>query len=137
MEGGLVVQRPIEDRGSITAFVVMLVMTFVACAGLAVDGGRLVAAKVQLADQAENTARAGAQEIMALRTGDPKVNVDRAITTAEDFMAWHQIRGEVSATPSEVTVTTTRVVSMSILVLFGIGSRLITAQRSARPVTSP
>lgn len=130
-------QRLRHDSGSITAFVVMLAMSFIACAGLAVDGGRLVAAKVQLADQAENAARAGTQEITALRTGDPKVDVDRAITTASDFMNRHQIHGQVSATSSEVTVTTTRVVPMSILVLFGVGSRLITAQRTARPVTTP
>jgi hypothetical protein len=137
MESGLVMQRSTDDCGSITAFVVMLTMTFVACAGLAVDGGRLVAAKVQLADQAENAARAGAQEITALRTGDPKVDVDKAIMTADDFMARHQIRGQASATTSEVTVTTTRVVTMSLLKLFGVGSRLISAQHSARPVTSP
>jgi len=131
------VQRSTDDCGSITAFVVMLAMTFVACAGLAVDGGRLVAAKVQLADQAENTARAGTQEITDLRTGDPKVDVDKAISTAQDFMALHQIHGQVSATELEVTVTTTRVVPMSLLKLFGVGSRLISAQRSARPVTSP
>lgn len=130
-------QRSTDDCGSITAFVVMLAMTFVACAGLAVDGGRLVAAKVQLADQAENTARAGTQEIMGLRTGDPKVDVDKAISAAQDFMTLHQIHGQVSATESEVTVTTTRVVPMSLLKLFGVGSRLISAQRSARPVTSP
>ena len=126
-----------RESGSITAFVVMLAMTFVACAGLAVDGGRLVAAKVQLADQAENAARAGTQEITALRTGDPKVDVDKAISAAQDFMTLHQIQGQVSATDSEVTVTTTRVVPMSLLKLFGVGSRLISAQRSARPVTSP
>ena len=130
-------QRSTDDGGSITAFVVMLAMTFVACAGLAVDGGRLVAAKVQLADQAENTARAGTQEITGLRTGDPKVDVDKAISTAQDFMTLHQIQGQVSATEAEVTVTTTRVVPMSLLKLFGVGSRLISAQRSARPVTSP
>ena len=130
-------QRSTDDCGSITAFVVMLAMTFVACAGLAVDGGRLVAAKVQLADQAENTARAGTQEITGLRTGDPKVDVDKAISTAQDFMTLHHIHGQVSATESEVTVTTTRVVPMSLLKLFGVGSRLISAQRSARPVTSP
>jgi Flp pilus assembly protein TadG len=131
------VQRSTDECGSITAFVVMLAMTFVACAGLAVDGGRLVAAKVQLADQAENTARAGTQEITGLRTGDPKVDVDKAISTAQDFMTLHQIQGQVSATESEVTVTTTRVVPMLLLKLFGVGSRLISAQRSARPVTSP
>jgi hypothetical protein len=57
--------------------------------------------------------------------------------TAEDFMARHQIHGQASATPSEVTVITTRVVTMSLLKLFGVGSRLISAQHSARPVTSP
>ena len=130
-------QRQHEDSGSITAFVVMLLMTFVACAGLAVDGGRMVAAKVQLADQAENAARAGTQEITALRTGDPRIDPKIAISTAQDFMIRHQIRGQVSATDLEVTVTTTRVVSMSLLGLFGVGSRLMSAQRSARPVTSP
>ncbi len=130
-------QRQHEDSGSITAFVVMLLMTFVACAGLAVDGGRMVAAKVQLADQAENAARAGTQEITSLRTGDPRIDPERAISTAQDFMIRHQIRGQVSATALEVTVTTSRVVSMSLLGLFGVGSRLMSAQRSARPVTSP
>ena len=130
-------QRSTDDCGSITAFVVMLAMTFVACAGLAVDGGRMVAAKVQLADQAENAARAGTQEITGLRTGDPQVDVERAISTAQDFMTRHEIHGQVVATASAVTVTTSRVVSMSLLSLFGVGSRLVTAQRIARPVTAP
>ena len=130
-------QRLHGDSGSITAFVVMLAMTFVACAGLAVDGGRMVAAKVQLADEAENAARAGTQEITALRTGDPKVNPENAISAAQDFMNRHHIRGQVSATSIEVTVTTSRVVPMTLLGLFGVGGRLISAQRSARPVTSP
>ena len=130
-------QRLHGDSGSITAFVVMLAMTFVACAGLAVDGGRMVAAKVQLADEAENAARAGTQEITALRTGDPKVNPENAISAVQDFMNRHHIRGQVIATSIEVTVTTSRVVPMTLLGLFGVGSRLISAQRSARPVTSP
>ncbi len=130
-------QRLHGDSGSITAFVVMLAMTFVACAGLAVDGGRMVAAKVQLADEAENAARAGTQEITALRTGDPKVDPEKAILAAQDFMNRHHIRGQVSATSIEVTVTTSRVVPMTLLGLFGVGSRLISAQRSAQPVTSP
>ena len=130
-------QHSHTETGSITAFVVMLVMSFVVCAGLAVDGGRMVAAKVLLADQAENAARAGTQEITALRTGDPKIDLERAISSAQEFMVRHQINGQVSATAIEVTVRTTRVVPMSLLSLFGVGSRLISAQRSARPVTSP
>lgn len=43
----------VED-GSVTAFVTALLMGFLACVGLAVDGGRLVAARIELADHAEN-----------------------------------------------------------------------------------
>jgi cytoskeletal protein CcmA (bactofilin family) len=97
----------------------------------------MVATKVQLADQAENTARAGAQEITALRSGDPEVDIEQAISTAKNFMIQHQIQGNVTATSTEVIVVTTRVLPMSLLSLFGVGSRLISAQRSAQPVTAP
>ena len=34
------------DRGSISGFVVVLTMTFIACAGLAFDGGRMITARI-------------------------------------------------------------------------------------------
>ena len=68
-------KEPQTELGSITAFVAVLAITFIACAGLAVDGGRLVAARVQLADHAENAARAGVQEVTSLRSGEPDIDV--------------------------------------------------------------
>ena len=45
-----------SERGSISGFVVVLSMTFVACAGLAFDGGRMIAARAEATDAAENAA---------------------------------------------------------------------------------
>jgi Flp pilus assembly protein TadG len=125
------------ERGSITAFVAVLAITFIACAGLAVDGGRLVAARVQLADHAENAARAGVQEVTSLRSGEPDIDVGRARSTAVAYLRSHGISGEVLVTTEIVTVTVRRVVPMSLLGLFGAGSRMISAERSAKAVTGP
>ena len=43
------------ERGSISGFVVILSMTFVACAGLAFDGGRIVAARAEAAAATESS----------------------------------------------------------------------------------
>lgn len=59
--------------GVVTAFVVGLLMTFIVCAGLGVDGGRLVAVRLSLADHAENAARLAAQELTSLRTDRQKL----------------------------------------------------------------
>ena len=128
---------PQTERGSITAFVAVLAITFIACAGLAVDGGRLVAARVQLADHAENAARAGAQEVTSLRSGEPDIDASEARSTAAAYLRSLGVSGEVSATTEEVTVSVRRVVPMSILGLFGVGSRMVSAQRSAKAVTGP
>ena len=130
-------KEPQTERGSITAFVAVLAITFIACAGLAVDGGRLVAARVQLADHAENAARAGAQEVTSLRSGEPDIDASEARSTAAAYLRSWGVSGEVSATTEEVTVSVRRVVPMSILGLFGVGSRMVSAQRSAKAVTGP
>ncbi|MFZ9863563.1 MAG: pilus assembly protein TadG-related protein, partial [Ilumatobacteraceae bacterium] len=67
-----------RDQGLVTAFVTGLVMTFVVAAGLAVDGGRLVAAHVTAGDHAENAARAGAQEVTLVRLGWRLIDPSRA-----------------------------------------------------------
>ena len=130
-------KEPQTERGSITAFVAVLAITFIACAGLAVDGGRLVAARVQLADHAENAARAGVQEVTSLRSGEPDIDVSEARSTAAAYLRSWGVSGEVSATTEEVTVSVSRVVPMSILGLFGVCSRMVSAQRSAKAVTGP
>lgn len=122
------------ERGSITAFVVVIAMTFIACAGLALDGGRLVAAKVELADDAENAARVGAQEITSFRSGNPTIDKPRAFDAVTRYLTEHDVSGEVSISGNEVTVHVTRVVRMTLLSLFGVTAKIVTAQRTATPV---
>ncbi|MSZ67330.1 MAG: hypothetical protein F2712_01535, partial [Actinobacteria bacterium] len=75
-----------SQDGVVTAFVVGLLMTFIVCAGLGVDGGRLVAARLTLADHAENSARLAAQELTSLRTGSPKIDQQAAHRSALRYL---------------------------------------------------
>ena len=122
------------ERGSVTAFVVIIAMTFIACAGLALDGGRLVAAKVELGDDAENAAREGAQELTSFRSGNPTIDKPRASDAITRYLAEHNVAGELSINDNEVTVRVTRLVRMTLLSLFGVTAKIVTAQRTATPV---
>lgn len=123
-----------DDRGSITALVVGLTMTFIACAGLAVDGGRLVTARVRASDRAENAARLGAQAITNIRLGVPVVDERLAVETAGDFLRTLGASGRVMANKFEVCVTIREEVRMTLLDLVGVNSRSVSGRRCARPI---
>ncbi|MBU6226296.1 MAG: hypothetical protein KGQ43_01790 [Acidobacteria bacterium] len=118
-----------------TAFIVGLVMTFIACAGLAVDGGRLVTAKVRASDRAENAARLGAQAVTGIRLGVPIVEERRAVRIASDFLRSVGASGSVDANRFEVCVTIREQVGMTLLDLVGVDSRPVRGRRCARPIT--
>jgi len=124
----------VDDRGSITALVLGLVMTFVACAGLAVDGGRLVTAKVRASDRAENAARLGAQAVTGLRLGVPEVDERRAVRIAGEFLESFGASGNIEANRYEVCVTIREQVEMTLLGLVGVGSKSVGGHRCARPI---
>lgn len=124
-----------DDRGSVTAFIVGLVMTFIACAGLAVDGARLVTAKVRASDRAENAARLGAQAVTGIRLGVPIVEQRRAVRIASDFLRSVGASGSVDANRFEVCVTIREQVGMTLLDLVGVDSRPVRGRRCARPIT--
>ena len=121
------------ESGVVSAFVLGLMMTFVVCAGLGVDGGRLVANRLDLADHAENAARVGAQELTDLRTGEPTIDENQARYSASNYLAANELDGEVSTTFNSVTVIVNRDVEMSLLKLFGARSHQITVTRTAKP----
>lgn len=123
----------IGDEGTITAMVVILATTFVACAGLAVDGGRLVAAKIALGDQAENAARAGAQEISSFRGGTLRLDESQAVRAAEEFLSANGVNGDAHIEDNSVTVEVHEVVPMTLMRLFGIKNKTLSASRSATP----
>lgn len=124
-----------DEHGSITAFVVVVMVGLVACLALVVDGGRLVAARTRAADLAENAARAGAQEATGLRgDGEWSLDADRAQAAATTFLSQRGVSGTVLVSGRRLTVTVTIEQSLPLLEAFGRGSRTVTATRTAELV---
>ena len=121
------------DSGVVSAFVLGLMMTFVVCAGLGVDGGRLVASRLELADHAENAARVGAQELTDLRTGDPTIDESQARHSASNYLVAYDLDGKVATTSNSVSVTVNREIEMTLLKLFGATNHLLTVTRTVTP----
>ena len=121
------------EEGVVTALVVGLVMTFIVCAGLGVDGGRLIAARLTLADHAENAARSAAQELTSLRSGSPKIDQQAAYQSAMRYMSDNNLSGEVVTSPESVTVTVVQNVEMTLLRLFGAQDHLLAVTRRVEP----
>lgn len=120
-----------RDRGLVSGFVVCLALTFMAMAGLAVDSGRLVAARLEAADHAENAARLGAQEVDLIRAGARIVDRTRAHRVTSDYFSDHALDGSVMVNHQTVTVTIRDEQDTTILHLFGIDSRQFSVTRRA------
>jgi len=106
----------------------------VVCAGLAIDGGRLVAAKVKASDTAENAARTGAQALTNLRSGVPQIEPRRAIRLASSYLTSVGVVGQIRASEFEVCVVVRSVESMTLLKLVGLNSKSVSSQRCARAI---
>lgn len=126
--------REIDDRGSISALVVGLLMSFIACAGLALDGGRIVATKVRSSDRAENAARVGAQALTNIRLGVHKIDAPEAVRLVRRFLSSTGSSGSVTASDLEVCVVVSEKVKMSVLSLVGVAHRHVSTERCARPI---
>lgn len=124
------------ERGSLTVFFVLLVGTLVVAAGLVFDGGRLLAARRDVADAAQDAARAGAQRIdpAAARTGTTTLDPDTARAAAHAWLTGHGHTGAVTVTADTVTVTVSRDVPLALLGMVGVASRTVTATETARIV---
>jgi Flp pilus assembly protein TadG len=124
-----------DDRGTVTAFAVVVATALVLCLGLVIDAGRLVDARVEAGDLAAAAARAGAQEITDLRGGRRVVHPARAEATARAFLAATGVAGQVASTPSSVTVTVQIHRRFTVLGLAGLSGRTVRATRTASPVS--
>ena len=123
----------IAEHGVVSAFVVGLMMTFIVCAAFGVDGGRLVATRLELADHAENAARIGAQEITDLRSGRPKIDQNLAQRSSTTYLGDQDLNFSVSVSSNSVTVTAIREVEMTLLKLFGVHNHTVSVTRTAEP----
>lgn len=120
--------RPARCRGEdgiFTLFTSLIVIAFLILAGLAVDGGYVLAARRRAIDEANGAARAGAEALApsAYRTsGELTLDADAAASAAQDFLSATGHSGTVSVSGNEVTVTLNFDQPMSLLRIIGIDS---------------
>ncbi len=125
------------DAGQVTPFVVLLSVVLVAVAGLVLDAGLAISAKVQALDVAQSAARAGAQQLdlYAYRTqGVTRLDSGRAAATARSWLASAGMSGDASATATTVTVTVRRTSRTQILQIVGVRNLRVSASATATAV---
>jgi hypothetical protein len=132
------VRRLAEDRptenGTVTAFVVVFTFALVLMAGLVIDGGLTLAARVQAIDEAQAAARAGAQAInvpLFRSTGQVVLDPAEARQSAESYLAATGHRGTVAVDGQAVDVSVSITQPMQILGIGGLGSLTVTGHGSA------
>ena len=111
------------ESGMVTAFVVIFTLALLLMAGLVLDGGLALAARVRAIDDAQAAARAGAQaiDIPTYRaTGQITLDPAQATADAEHYLAAAGNTGIVAVNGNQVTVTVTITQPTQILDLAGI-----------------
>lgn len=124
------------DDGQVTVFLVIIVVAVVMFAGLVLDAGLALAAKVRAIGEAQEAARAGAQalDLAAYRAhGTVRLIPDQARTRAVGYLASTGDSGTVSATADTVTVRVTAHQPTQLLGLIGIGSLTVVGSGTAHP----
>ncbi|HWL41527.1 MAG TPA: pilus assembly protein TadG-related protein [Ilumatobacter sp.] len=125
------------DRGSITAFVAVIAFALVMVAGMAYDGGTVIATHLDARAHAQKAARAGAQQIDqdTLRAADEiALDPDAATAAALTYLTQAGATGTVEITGATITVTVTATAPLRILP----GSdRTIVATNSATATGAP
>jgi Flp pilus assembly protein TadG len=130
-------RRPGGDPGQVTPFVVILVVALIALAGLVLDAGLALSAKVQALDAAQAAARTGAQELDLATyriTGKARLNPVSATNAAQAWLAAGCLDGTASATTTDVTVTVYRTTQTQLLQLIGISTLNVSATATATAV---
>lgn len=129
------------ERGAVSVFVVGMAVVLLACAGLVVDGGGALNARMKLADDVEQAARAGAQELSleALRNPDGgvvAVDSSAARARASQFISSRGYTvGAIAVQGDTVTVSASDTVDTVLLNLIGINDFDISATATSVAVT--
>src|SRR2546423_3383833 len=100
-----------DDAGQVTPFVVILTIALIAFAGLVLDAGMALSAKVQALDAAQAAARAGAQQLDVTEYREHNIaqlDPPSAEAAARGWLASAGLDGTVAATVETVTVTVRR-----------------------------
>lgn len=127
---------PQPEGGTVTAFMVCMTVALLAVAGLVVDGGTILAARVRAYDDADAAARAGAQALdeAALRQGQVRLDAAAARSAVASFLGRTGSAGTASVTGTRVEVEVAREVHPHLLSAIGIGSTTVHGHGSATAV---
>jgi Flp pilus assembly protein TadG len=118
----------LDERGTVTVFVVGFMLALLLVAGLVIDGGNVLAARREAANVAESAARAGAQaiDVGAARTSaGTQLDASAAIARAESYLNQTGYEGTASVHGNQVLVEVTITRRMSLLGLAGITSMTV------------
>jgi uncharacterized protein (UPF0333 family) len=123
-----------DEEGMVTAFVVIFTFALLLLAGLVIDGGLTLSARVQAIDEAQAAARAGAQAInipVFRSTGQIALDAVQARQDAQSYLAATGHSGTVAVNGNDVEVTVTISQPMQILGIAGIGGLTVSGQGNA------
>ena len=119
-----------ENRGSLSAMVVCLVMATMSLAGLAYDGGRVVSTYMTVTDAAQNAARLGGQQIVGIRDGHPHIDENLATSQMRAYLVARGLTGIFDIQGTKATVVVSTKVPLRILGIIGVGERTIRVNRT-------
>ena len=129
-----------DESGMVTAFVVIFTLALLAMAGLVLDGGLALAAKVQAIDDAQAAARAGAQAIdipLYRATGQVTLDPGEAVADAHRYLTASGHTGTVAVTGDQVTVTVSVTQPTQILSIVGVDQLTVSGTGSATALQGP
>lgn len=129
-----------DESGIVTAFVIIFSLALLAMAGLVLDGGLTLAAKVQAIDDAQGAARAGAQAIdipLYRSTGQITLDPAQATTDAERYLAASGHSGTVAVDGDRVTVIVHVTRPTQILSIVGVDELTVSGTGSATAEQTP
>jgi hypothetical protein len=117
-----------HEQGSVTVFVVGVLLALIVMGGLVFDGGTIIAGHREADAEAEGAARAAAEQISipALRSGQTLLNPGSATEAAQAYLRQYGHVGTVVVNGDNVTVTVSYPVAMQVLDLIGIRSKTVT-----------
>lgn len=129
--------RQHSERGSVSVYVVIIASALMLMAGLCVEGGRVLNTRATMADQAEQAARVGVQQLSMdkLRSsGVASTDPSAATSAARSYLArtGDAQTSTVKASTDRVSVTVERDVPTTMLRLVGIPSIHVSVTGEAR-----
>ncbi|GAA1748652.1 TadE/TadG family type IV pilus assembly protein [Streptomonospora arabica] len=126
-----------DDRGQVTAFVVIITLALILLFALVAEGGAALSTRSRALSLAQEAARAGAQELdlASYRAGQPTtLNASAARQSAQRFLAQSGADGSVHIDGATVTVTARLDYTFHLL---PFGTRPLKATANAAPHTAP